>query len=56
LQSGVVTGHRVAVVLFGLFDDVLGHRGDALHEVIAAEQALFHLRQLVFPLARQFGA
>ena len=34
---------------------MLGHVGDLLHEVFAAEFALLHLRQLVFPLPRELG-
>ena len=56
VQGGVIAGHGVAVVFLGLFDDVLGHGGNALHELFATEQALLHLRQLVFPLAGQFGS
>ena len=53
VQRDVVARHGVAVVLFRLFDDVLGHGGDFAHEGIAAELALLHQRQLVFPLAGQ---
>ena len=54
-QRGVVTGDGVAVVFFRLFDHVLGHGGDFGHELLAAELALLHLRELVFPLAGQLG-
>ena len=53
LQRGVVAGHGVAVVLLGLLNNVLGHGRNLLHEVVTAEQALFHLRELEFPLAGQ---
>ncbi|CAM4124350.1 hypothetical protein ACAN107058_22940 [Paracidovorax anthurii] len=55
-QRGVVAGDGVAVVFLGLLDHALGHGGDLLHEGLAAELALFHLGELVFPLAGEFGA
>ena len=54
-QGGVVAGNGVAVVFFGFFDHALGHGGNFGHEGVAAEFALLHLRQLVFPLAGQLG-
>ena len=53
-QRRVVAGDGIAVVLLGLLDDVRGHRGDFRHEAVAAQRTLFHLRQLVFPVASQF--
>ena len=54
-QGGVVTGDGVAVVFLGLFDHVLGHGGNLGHELFAAELALLHLGELVFPLAGELG-
>ena len=54
-QRGVVTGNGVAVVFLGFLDHALGHGGNLGHELFAAELALLHLRQLVFPLASQLG-
>ncbi|EWS63837.1 hypothetical protein Y695_02928 [Hydrogenophaga sp. T4] len=55
LQGGVVAGDGVAVVFLGLLDHALGHGGDLAHEGGAAELAVLHLRQLVFPLAGELG-
>jgi hypothetical protein len=54
-QRGVVARHGVAVVFLGLLDHALGHGGNLAHEGVAAELAVLHLRQLVFPLAGQLG-
>ena len=54
-QRGVVTGDGVAVVFLGLFDHALGHGGNFGHELLAAELAVLHLRELVLPLAGEFG-
>ena len=54
-QRGVVAGDGVAVVFLGLAHDALGHRRDVLHEGLAAELALLHLGELVFPVAGEFG-
>ena len=55
-QGGVVAGHGVPVVFLGLLDQLFRHGLDLLHEGIARELALFHLRQLVFPFAGEVGA
>ena len=34
---------------------MLGHVGDLVHELLARQLAVLHLRQLVFPFAGQFG-
>ena len=54
-ECGVVTGDCVAVKLFGLLDDVLSHLSNFAHELGAAQLAVFHERELVFPAAREFG-
>ena len=55
-KARVVAGDGVAVVLFGFFDHALGHGGNFLHEGLTRQQAFFHLRQLVLPLAGQVSA
>ena len=54
-QRGVVARHGVAVVFLGLAHDALGHGGNVLHEGRAAQLAMLDLRQLVFPVAGEFG-
>ena len=52
-QGGVVAGNGVVVVFLGALDDDLRHLRDFTHEFFTRNLAFFHLRQLVFPLARQ---
>ena len=54
-QRDVVARDGVLVVLFGFFDNVLGHVGDVLHERLARQLAVLHQGQFVFPLTGEFG-
>jgi len=42
-------------VPFRAFDDAVCHGSDLLHELVALEFAVLHLRQLIFPFAGQLG-
>ncbi len=51
LQGDELAGHGVGFVALGALDDLARHLGDLVHEGFAAELAVLHLRQLVFPAA-----
>ena len=55
LQRDVIAGNGVTVILFGTFDDHLGHLRDFTHERLAGKSTLFNLFKLVLPFASQLG-
>ena len=50
-----IAGNRIALVVFGLRDDVLGHTDDLAHELLALKLAMLHLRQPEFPVGGELG-
>ena len=54
-ERGEIAGDRVALVVLGLADDVLGHLHDLVHEDGTRELAVLHLRELELPLGGELG-